>query len=313
MKKISILIPCYNETENVIPMYQAIRKLFREKLTNYEFELIYIDNCSIDGTKDKLRKICAEDDCVKAIFNMRNFGQNNSPYYGLLQTGGDCSISMSCDFQDPVELIPSFVEKWESGAKVVCAIKKTSKENKVMFYLRSLYYKLFKSMSEINMIEHFTGFGLYDRSIVEILRKIDDSNPFFRGLIAEYGMKFDFVEFEQPKRKYGKTHNNFSTLYSIAMRSFTNYTDMGIRMMTLASGIGSLACILLALIIFVLKVLDVLPYIGGIVPIVLLICLLGFMQLTFLGIIGEYLINLKKKIEHRPLVIEEERINFNDR
>ncbi len=310
MRTISVLVPCYNEEENVANMANALVNVFDNKLSNYNYEIVFIDNASTDKTKDILRGLCGANNRIKAIFNIRNFGQNNSPYYGILQTTGDCTISMSCDFQDPVELLPAFVNEWEQGAKVVCAIKSTSKEKKIMYFLRSCYYKIFKHMSDVNMIQHFTGFGLYDKSVVDILRKIDDPNPFFRGLIAEYGFDFSFVEFEQPKRRAGKTHNNFKTLYSIAMRSFTNYTKMGIRAMSVISFVTAIFSLLLGVIFFILKLLNWNSYQNGTIPIILLVLFFGSLQLFFIGLIGEYLFNLKAKIEHRPLVIEEERINY---
>ena len=187
MKKVSILIPCYNEEENVVPMSEAIVNLFEKELTQYDYELMFIDNDSNDGTRALLRNICAQNPKIKAIFNAKNFGQFNSPYYGILQTTGDCTISMVCDFQDPIELIPRYLEEWEKGYKIVIGIKTSSKENKIMYHLRSLYYKLIKKFSNVEQIEHFTGSGLYDRDFVKVLRDLNDPTPFLRGIVAELG------------------------------------------------------------------------------------------------------------------------------
>ena len=184
MKKVSILIPCYNEEENVVPMSEAIVNLFEKELTQYDYELMFIDNDSNDGTRALLRNICAQNPKIKAIFNAKNFGQFNSPYYGILQTTGDCTISMVCDFQDPIELIPRYLEEWEKGYKIVIGIKTSSKENKIMYHLRSLYYKLIKKFSNVEQIEHFTGSGLYDRDFVKVLRDLNDPTPFLRGIVA---------------------------------------------------------------------------------------------------------------------------------
>ena len=209
MKKVSILIPCYNEEENVVPMSEAIVNLFEKELTQYDYELMFIDNDSNDGTRALLRNICAQNPKIKAIFNAKNFGQFNSPYYGILQTTGDCTISMVCDFQDPIELIPRYLEEWEKGYKIVIGIKTSSKENKIMYHLRSLYYKLIKKFSNVEQIEHFTGSGLYDRDFVKVLRDLNDPTPFLRGIVAELGYKRKEIPYEQPQRRAGKTHNNF--------------------------------------------------------------------------------------------------------
>ena len=189
MKTISFMIPCYNEKENVVPMSEAIVNLMGNELKAYDYELLFIDNCSTDGTRELLRQICAGNKKIKAIFNAKNFGQFNSPYHAMCQTTGDCTVSLCCDFQDPVEIIPKFVEEWEKGYKIVCGIKATSRENKIMRFLRTCYYKLIRKMSDVEQIEHFTGFGLYDKSFIEVLKTLDDPTPFMRGIVAELGYK----------------------------------------------------------------------------------------------------------------------------
>ena len=189
MKKISILIPCYNEAENVVPMTEAVRTVMAEQLADYETELVFIDNCSTDGTRDLLRVLCAKYENVRAILNAKNFGQFNSPFYGMCQLDGDCVITICCDFQDPVELIPQFVEKWEQGYKIVSGIKNASKEGRIMRSLRTLYYKTIRKMSDVEQIEHFTGSGLYDRAFLDVLKDLDDPTPFLRGIVAELGFR----------------------------------------------------------------------------------------------------------------------------
>ena len=213
MKKISVLIPCYNEEENVVPISEAVIGIITKELPQYDYELVFIDNDSTDKTRELLRMLCAKNPKIKAIFNARNFGQFNSPYYGILQVTGDCVISMVADFQDPVELIPKYVHEWENGYKIVIGIKTSSKENPVMYWLRSCYYKLIRKLSDVEQIEHFTGSGLYDRQFIEVLRNLDDPTPFLRGIVAELGFKRKEIPYEQPKRRAGKTHNNFYKLY----------------------------------------------------------------------------------------------------
>ena len=217
MKKISILIPCYNEEENVGPMSQAITALFEGELSTYDYELVFIDNDSTDNTRALLREICRKNPNIKAIFNAKNFGQFNSPFYGMLQTTGDCTISMVCDFQDPVELIPQYIREWENGYKIVIGIKSKSKENKIVYGLRTLYYKAIKKFSNVEQIEHFTGSGLYDKTFVDVLRDLKDPTPFLRGIVAELGFKRKEIEYEQPERRAGKSKNNFLSLYDAAM------------------------------------------------------------------------------------------------
>ena len=204
-----LVIPCYNEEENVVPMSEAVVDTLEKELPDYDYELLFIDNDSKDDTRPLLRKICAKNAKIKAIFNAKNFGQFNSPYYGILQTSGDCVISMVCDFQDPIELIPQYVKEWEKGYKIVIGIKTSSKENPIMYFLRGIYYKVIKKVSDIEQIEHFTGSGLYDRDFVEVLRDLKDPTPFLRGIVAELGYKRKEIPYEQPKRRAGKTHNNF--------------------------------------------------------------------------------------------------------
>ncbi|MCR4650573.1 MAG: glycosyltransferase family 2 protein [Lachnospiraceae bacterium] len=312
MKKISILIPCYNEIDNVELMSQTVINVLNEALPQYDYELLFIDNCSTDGTRDVLEKICRENKKIKAIFNVTNFGQFNSPFYGMCQTTGDCTISMCCDFQDPVELIPRFVEEWEKGHKIVSGIKTSSKENPIIYFLRSMYYKMIRNMSDTEMIEHFTGFGLYDKTFIDILRELDDPIPFLRGIVAEYGHGFDRVEieYEQAKRRAGKTHNNFYTLYDAAMLSITSYTKVGLRLATMLGFLSSGISLLVALIYLVRKLISWDHFNAGNAPILIGVYLIGSLQLFFIGLLGEYILNINTRVIHRPLVVEEKRINF---
>lgn len=309
-KVISVMIPCYNEVENVEAISKAVINIIENKLAQYDYELIFIDNNSTDGTKDVLRSLCIENKKIKVIFNAKNFGQFNSPYYGLCQTNGDCTIFMCCDFQDPVEMIPKFIEKWEAGYKIVCAIKTSSKENRVMRLLRTCYYKIIKKMSDVEQIEHFTGFGLYDKSFIEVLKKLDDSTPFLRGIVAELGYKRIDIPYEQQKRAAGKTHNNWATLYDAAMLSFTSYTKIGLRIATIIGFGLSAISLVVALIYLILKLVFWDRFVAGTIPILLAVCILGSVQIFFIGLLGEYVLSINKRIMKRPLVIEEERINF---
>ena len=312
MKKISILVPTYNEEENVIPLSEAIISELN-KIKKYDYEIVFIDNDSKDLTRVKIRELCKNNKRIKAIFNAKNFGQFNSPYYGMLQATGDCVITMCADFQDPVEMIPKFISEWENGYKIVCGIKNKSKENKIMYMLRSIYYKLIKKYSNVEQIEHFTGFGLYDKSFIKILADLNDSMPFLRGIVAELGYKRKDLYYEQPKRKYGKTHNNFYSLYDAAMISVTSYTKIGLRIATFFGLFVSLICFIIGMVYFILKLINWNGFEAGVAPLVIGVFFIGALQLFFIGMIGEYILAINNRVMHRPLVVEEERINFNEK
>lgn len=310
MKKISILIPCFNETENILPLAKAIIAQFHGKLLNYDYELVFIDNFSIDGTREKIEKLCRENKKIKAIFNAKNFGQFNSPFYGMCQTTGDCTITMCADFQDPVDLIPKFVQEWEKGYKIVAAIKTNSEENRFIRFLRTCYYKLIKKMSSVEQIEHFTGTGLYDKSFIDVLRNLDDPIPFLRGIVAELGFLRKDIAYTQAKRKAGHSHNNWYSLYDAAMLSFTSYTKIGLRLATISGFIFSAITMIVALLYFFAKLLwwDRFPM--GTAPMLIGIFFMGSVQLFFIGLLGEYVLSINTRVIHRPLVVEEKRVNF---
>ena len=312
MKKISIMVPCYNEEENVVPMSEALVAEL-SKLPQYDYEILFIDNCSLDSTREKLREICAGNKKIKAIFNSKNFGQFNSPYYGLCQTTGDCTISVCCDFQDPVEMIPKLVEEWEKGYKIVCAVKTSSKESKLMYWLRSVYYKTIKKFSKVEQIEHFTGFGLYDKSFIKVLRELGDPTPFIRGIVAELGSKIKKIEYEQAQRRAGKTSNNFASLYDAAMLSFTSYTKIGVRLASFLGIFMSAASVIAWIVSAIINLITpIKAFHTGVLPIITTVFFVGGILLFFIGFLGEYIVSMNTRIMNRPLVIEEERINFED-
>lgn len=312
-KVISIMIPTYNEEENAIPIYEAVVEVLKRDCSAYDYEILFIDNKSQDRTREKIRSICQRDSHVKAIFNAKNFGQFNSPYYGLTQTSGDCTISLCADFQDPVDMIPKFIEKWEQGYKIVSAVKTKSKENPFMYFLRSCYYKAMKSMSSVDMIEQFTGFGLYDRSFIQVLRELDDPTPFIRGIVAELGFDRTEIEYTQEKRRAGKTSNNLFTLYDAAMLSITSYTKTGFRIATFFGALVCLGSVIMALFYLVQKLLYWDSFPAGMAPVLIGMCFLGSVQIVLIGLLGEYVMSINTRVMNRPLVIEEERINFQEK
>ena len=313
MKKISILIPCYNEEENVVPISKAIVEELTKNLSDYDYEIVFIDNDSKDNTRPLLREICKGNSKIKAIFNAKNFGQFNSPYYGMMQTTGDCTILMCCDFQDPIEMIPQIVAEWEKWAKIVSCIKTKSKENPIMRFMRTIYYRIIKKMSSVDQIEHFTGFGLYDKSFIDVLRNLNDPTPFLRGIVAELGFKRVSIEYTQAKRRAGKTHNNFFTLFDAAMLSFTSYTKVGLHLVTLAGIVLSTLSIIAALVYLILKLIYWDRFTAGFAPMIIGLFFLNAIELLFIGFVGEYVMSINTRVMNRPLVIEEERINFDNK
>ena len=304
-KKISVMVPCYNEVENAELMANSITNVFAEALSGYDHEIVFIDNCSTDGTRDVIENLCRKDRRIKAIFNVTNFGQFNSPFYGICQTTGDCTISIAADFQEPVNMIPVFVSEWEKGHKIVSGIKTSSKESGFLYFLRSCYYKIIKRMSTVKLIEHFTGFGLYDKTFVRLLQQLDDPIPFLRGIVAEYGAGFNMTEvtYEQEERRAGKTHNNFYSLYDGAMLSFTSYTKVGLRIATLLGFAAGVISFIVAIVFLILKLARWDSFSAGYAPMVIGVFFLGSLQLFFIGFLGEYVLNINTRVSHRPVVV----------
>lgn len=312
MKTISVVIPTYNETENVCPMADEIRKLFANELGNYQYEIIFIDNASTDDTRLKITNLCGEDSNIRAIFNAKNFGQFNSPFHGLQQSSGDCTVLMCADFQDPVHMISDFVREWENGYRIVIGIKTASRENRLMYFLRSCYYKIIKKLSKVDQIEHFTGFGLYDKSFIRVLKDLSDPSPFLRGIVAELGYERKEIAYEQQKRKAGKSSNTMYSLYDAAMLSFTSYTKIGMRCATFIGIILAGISFLVAVVYLVLKLVYWDRFSAGTAPVLIGVFILGALQLMFIGLLGEYILSINTRVMKRPLVVEEKRINFEE-
>jgi glycosyltransferase involved in cell wall biosynthesis len=309
MTLLSIVTPCFNEEDNVEELYRQIKTIMAG-VKDLEYEHIYIDNASTDRTQVILRALASQDPRVKVIINARNFGHIRSPYYGILQAQGDAVISMASDLQDPPALITDFLRKWHEGYKVVVGVKSKSEESFIFYTLRSIFYHVLRKLSDVDLIEHYTGFGLYDRQVVEILRKIDDPYPYFRGLIADIGFPAARIEYLQPLRKRGVTKNNFYTLYDMAMLGLTNYTRIPLRLATMFGFVSAVLSFLVGLFYLVYKLIDWQNFSLGIAPLAVGLFFFGAIQLFFLGIVGEYIGAIYVQVLHRPPVIEKERINF---
>lgn len=311
MPFISIVTPCFNEQANVRELHAQVREAIRT-LPGYTYEHIFIDNASTDGTVAVLKSIAQSDKNVKIIVNTRNFGHIRSPHHALLQAGGAAVIGMAADLQDPPSLIPEFVRKWEQGYKIVLGVKPKSDENPVTFRIRKTYYGFLSRIANIKLVENFTGFGLFDREVIEIVRRIDDPYPYFRGLVADLGFEPATIEFHQPRRKHGITHNNVFTLYDIAMLGITSYSKLPLRLATMLGFCMAVASFLVSLGYLVTKLLYWNRFSFGLAPLLIGIFFLGSVQLLFIGVIGEYVGSIYTQVQHRPLVIEKERINFGE-
>jgi glycosyltransferase involved in cell wall biosynthesis len=310
LKTISIVLPCYNEEENIPLLYSEVIKVC-DPITGYQFEFVFIDNHSSDQTVSLIKELIQKDQRVKLIINARNFGHIRSPFYGMMQTHGDAVILMASDLQDPPEMIPEFIKKWEEGFKVVAAIKPVSQESKVMFKIRKLYYSLVARISEAKLIHNFTGFGLYDKHVIDTLKTLEDPYPYFRGLISELGFKVAEVPFNQPRRLRGITKNNFYTLYDIAMLGITSHSKVPLRLATIFGFFLSGVSMTVALIYLILKLIFWKEFALGIAPVLIGVFFFFSIQLFFTGLLGEYIMAIHTQVLKRPLVVEEERLNFN--
>ena len=309
MKHISVMTPCYNEEGNIRNIYNAVREQFA-KLPQYTYEHIFIDNCSKDHSREILRELANEDPNVKVILNARNFGPNRSGSYGMLQGTGDAVICIVCDLQDPPEMIPVFLQKWEEGYKVVLGQKTKSKENPLMFGIRKLYYKIMQGMSETEHLTNVTGYGLFDKEVVEMIKWMDDPDPYIRGLVTQLGYKWCLVEYTQQKRTSGKSSYNFSRYFDFAMTGLTHMSQKPLRMVTLLGIVMTAVSFLAAIIYLIFRIIHWKEFTPGTLPVLIGMFLLGSVQLTCMGIIGEYVGVILTKVTKRPMVVEEERINF---
>lgn len=311
-KKITVFTPTFNEEGNVKELIAAVKSQF-DNLPQYTYEHVFIDNASTDNTVAILRDIAAIDKHIKVIVNVRNFGHIRSPYYGLMNCYGDAVITLVADFQDPPEMIQKFLEKWEMGHKLVLGIKAQSKENPIMFATRKLFYSLLSKISgggEDAPLKNFTGFGLYDKKFLDVIRTIDDPYPYFRGMVTDFGFQRLEIEYMQPLRKSGKTKNNIFTLYDIAMLGFTNHSKLPLRVSAFAGFFSAIISLLVAVGYLVYKLIYWQNFQVGMAPLVIGVFFFSSVQLFFIGVIGEYIGAIHTQVRKRPLVVEKERINF---
>jgi glycosyltransferase involved in cell wall biosynthesis len=308
---ITVLTPCFNEAENVDVLYERVKAVFAG-LPDYRYEHLFIDNASTDETVAKLRVLAARDRNVKVIVNTRNFGHVRSPYHALLQTRGDAVIGMAADLQDPPELIPAFLEKWREGYRVVLGVKAASDESALLFAIRRLGYRVIDALSEVEQVRNNTGFGLFDRSFVDVLRRLPDPYPYFRGIVAELGFKYATIPYKQPQRIRGVTKNNLYRLYDLGVQGIVNHSKIPLRLATIVGFISSVVSLAAALVYFVMKMLFWYRLPIGVAPVIIGLFCVASVQLFFLGVLGEYVGSIYTQVRNRPLVIEQERINFDD-
>jgi glycosyltransferase involved in cell wall biosynthesis len=310
MKKISIVSPCFNEENNLNILYHEVKNLFEQCLSKYEYEHIIIDNCSSDQSANILRELALKDKNIKVIFNSRNFGHIRSPVHALFQSTGDAAIFLASDLQDPPHLIPEFIKRWEAGNEIVIGIKKESEESAVMFAIRTLYYNIINKISDTKLAKNYTGFGLYDKKIITILKSFDDPYPYFRGLIFKIGFNVDRVFYTQPKRKRGVTSNNFYTLYDLAMLGICTHSKVPLRFFTISGFLIASLSIFISFMYLILKLVYWDSFALGLAPLIISIFFFSAIQLFSIGIIGEYIGVILTKVTKEPMVIEKERLNF---
>ena len=307
-KTISIVAPCFNEEGNVINLYNAILKVMKNQ--PYKYELIFIDNSSTDSTVEKIKKVAKKDKNLKLIVNTRNFGSIRSPIFGVIQTTGDACIMIACDFQVPPELINEFIKSWENGFKIVLAKKESSDENKFMVYLRKIYYKFMHIVSDVPILENCTGYGLFDKDVVDIIREVDDPYPYFRGLLMEIGYPVSLIPFHQPNRVYGESSYNFFSLYDYFMLGMTQHSKLPIRFITMFGFLVAVVSLLIAIYFTVMRFICPDTCGDGGSPLLIGIFFFGSIQAFFIGILGEYIGSIHTKQRKMPLVVVKERVNF---
>ncbi len=310
MKIITIMIPTYNEEDNIDLVYKRVVDIFAKNLKDYCYKVLFIDNYSIDGSRDKIRRLAQKDECVQYIFNVKNFGFSRSTFYGLTQAKGDAVILLFADMQDPPEMIVDFVEAWENGYKVIAGIKNKSRENPVMYCIRNVYYKFINKIADIQHIEQFTGFGLYDQSVIKVFSDLEDPLPYLRGIVAELAPECKKVYYEQQKREHGKSSFKFMNLYDVAMLGITSYSKVLLRLSTFLGMCVSIISFVVAVVTLILKLFNIIKYPIGTAAILFGVFFLGSVQLIFIGILGEYISNINIRTMKRPLVVEEERSNL---
>lgn len=310
-RTVTILTPCYNEAENVAALYERVRAVF-EPLRDYRYEHLFIDNASTDDTVAILRRLAAGDRNVKVIVNTRNFGHIRSPIHALLQCYTDAVIILAADFQDPPDVIPALLERWRAGYKVVLAVKSASAESAVMFAIRGIGYRIVDRLSEVKQVRNNTGFGLYDKAFVSVLRKLPDPYPYFRGIVAELGFRYATVPYNQPKRTRGVTKNNLYMLYDLGVQGIVNHSKIPLRLAAMVGFVSSVVSLAAAVVYFVMKMLFWYDLPIGVAPVVIGLFCVASVQLFFLGVLGEYVGSIYTQVRNRPLVVEQERINFDD-
>ena len=310
MKVISVVIPCYNEEKSITEMYERLLILFQGPLNRYDYEIIFVDDYSPDGTWREIEKICAIDRKVKGVHNAKNFGFTRNVFATLTYGTGDVTFMLFGDLQDPPELLVDFVKKWEEGYKVILGQRTHGEESKLMYSMRKLYYKLIDLLADTKQLPHFNGFGLYDAIFIDTIKRLDDPQPYLKGIVSEFAMDQCVISYEQKASKRGKSGSNFFKNYDLAMLGITSYTKLLMRLATFAGAFLGVISALFAIFIFINKLLHWNDYPMGTATIIIGIFFIGAVQLFFTGILGEYILSINTRMMKRPLVVVGEQLNF---
>ena len=311
-KLISIITPCYNEENNVMECYLTVKEIFDKVLTEYDYEHIFCDNSSQDKTVIILKEIAGSDKNIKIIVNSRNFGPFHSTFNGILNASGDAIVVfLPADMQDPPELIPTFVKKWEEGFKVVYGIRKKREEAFLMLMIRKIYYRAVNKFANIHIPPDVGEFQLIDKIVLESLKKFDDSYPYIRGMIASCGFEATGIEYTWKERKRGFSKNKIYHLIDQGLNGFISFSNVPLRISMFFGFFLSGLSILFAFIQLILNLILEKTFVPAGIP-TLIVALFFFsgIQLFFIGILGEYIGAIHSQVRKKPLVIEKERINF---
>ncbi|MCI5893113.1 MAG: glycosyltransferase family 2 protein [Clostridiales bacterium] len=308
-KKISICVPTYNEEGNVYNMYKSLSAIMAD-MTDYDYEILFEDNKSADRTPEILREIAGNDKKVKVILNMTNVGHVRSGRNCMFRATGDAVINIVCDFQEPVELIPQFISEWEKGNLIVMGQKTSSEESSIKYHFRSLYYRIIQNFSDSKQLTHVTSFGLFDRSIVDVIRMVNEPNMSVRHIVAELGYDVKLIQYKQKERASGKSSYNLLRYADFAINSLVNTSFLPLRLATILGSIAAVISFLIGVVYLVLKLIYWDIFIAGTAPILIALSFLGSVLLLYIGVLGEYIGVILRKVSKRPLVIEKEVLNF---
>ncbi len=312
-KLISVVTPCYNEFHTVRDCYATVRDIFATQLPEYDHEHVFCDNASTDGTPEVLRELAAQDPRVKVILNARNFGGNRSTFNGIMRTSGDAVfVFVPADMQDPPELMPEFVRKWEQGYKVVYGIRKKRQENFLLVAVKKLYYRLVSRVADVKILPDVGDFQLVDRAVIEALRRFDDCNPYLRGMIPQCGFPSTGIPYTWRARKKGFSKSNLAHYIDVGLNGLLSFTKLPMRTCMFVGVTVAVLSMLYAVVGLVAGLIAGSDAPKGTATLIVALFFFSGLQLFFMGVLGEYIAAIFSQVRKQPLVVEKEIINFHE-